>query len=37
MDHTNKGFWERFAFLYTMFMKKNEVTYDIICVILLRF
>jgi ubiquinone/menaquinone biosynthesis C-methylase UbiE len=30
MDNTNKGFWERFAFLYTRFMKKNDVTYDII-------
>ncbi|MDO5784579.1 MAG: class I SAM-dependent methyltransferase [Eubacteriales bacterium] len=30
-EHTNKGFWERFAFLYTRFMKKNDRTYEAIC------
>lgn len=30
-EHTNKGFWERFAFFYTRFMKKNDRTYEAIC------
>lgn len=30
-DSTNKGFWERFAFLYTRLMKKNDAAYDDIC------
>ncbi len=27
-DNTNKQFWEKFAFLYTSFMRKNDTTYD---------
>ncbi len=27
MDQSNKSFWERFAFLYTGFMKKNDSAY----------
>lgn len=30
-ERTNKGFWERFAFLYTRFMQKNDRTYEAIC------
>lgn len=30
-NDTNINFWERFAFLYTKFMKKNDKTYDLIC------
>lgn len=30
-DNTNKGFWERFAKIYTVFMDKNAVAYDVIC------
>lgn len=31
MDKANKRFWERFAFVYTGFMKKNDVVYDELC------
>lgn len=31
MDKSNRSFWERFAFLYTGFMKKNDRVYDEIC------
>ena len=30
-DNTNKSFWERFAKIYTIFMAKNDVAYDMIC------
>ncbi len=30
-DNTNKGFWERFAKIYTAFMTKNDTAYDVIC------
>lgn len=30
-DNTNKGFWEKVAKIYTIFMSKNDVTYDTIC------
>lgn len=30
-DNTNKGFWERFAKIYTAFMTKNDAAYDVIC------
>lgn len=30
-DATNKGFWERFAKIYTGFMAKNDAAYDAIC------
>lgn len=30
-DNTNKGFWERFAKIYTIFMAKNDTAYDVIC------
>lgn len=30
-DGTNKGFWERFAKIYTAFMTKNDAAYDVIC------
>lgn len=30
-DNTNKGFWERFAKIYTAFMAKNDTAYDVIC------
>jgi ubiquinone/menaquinone biosynthesis C-methylase UbiE len=31
MDKSNKRFWERFAFLYTGFMKKNDTAYTELC------
>ncbi len=31
MDKSNKRFWERFAFIYTGFMKKNAMVYDELC------
>ena len=31
MDKSNKSFWERFAFIYTGFMKKNDIVYDELC------
>jgi ubiquinone/menaquinone biosynthesis C-methylase UbiE len=31
MDKSNKRFWERFAFIYTGFMKKNNMVYDKLC------
>ena len=31
MDKSNKSFWERFAFIYTGFMKKNDRAYDELC------
>ena len=31
MDKSNKRFWERFAFIYTGFMKKNDMVYDELC------
>lgn len=30
-DNTNKGFWERFAKIYTAFMAKNSTAYEKIC------
>lgn len=30
-DNTNKGFWEKFAKIYTAFMNKNNTAYDVIC------
>lgn len=30
-DNTNKGFWEKFAKIYTSFMNKNGAAYDVIC------
>lgn len=30
-DNTNKGFWERFAKIYTAFMAKNNTAYEKIC------
>lgn len=30
-DNTNKGFWERFAKIYTAFMSKNDTAYEKIC------
>lgn len=33
-DFTNKGFWERFAKIYTAFMAKNNIAYEEICVML---
>lgn len=27
-DETNKNFWERFAGIYTGFMKKNDASYQ---------
>jgi ubiquinone/menaquinone biosynthesis C-methylase UbiE len=31
IDKSNKRFWERFAFIYTGFMKKNDMVYDELC------
>jgi ubiquinone/menaquinone biosynthesis C-methylase UbiE len=31
MNKSNKRFWERFAFIYTGFMKKNAMVYDELC------
>ena len=31
MDKSNKRFWERFAFIYAGFMKKNDIVYDELC------
>lgn len=31
MDKSNKRFWERFAFIYTGFMKKNDMVYADLC------
>lgn len=30
-DNTNRGFWERFAKIYTVFMAKNNTAYEKIC------
>lgn len=30
-DNSNKQFWERFAGIYTRFMKKNEASYQKLC------
>ncbi len=31
MDKSNKSFWERVAFIYTGFMKRNSMAYDELC------
>lgn len=36
-DKTNKNFWERFAFLYTPFMKKNHSSYKELCEIISKY
>lgn len=33
-DTTNKGFWEKFAKIYTLFMSKNDRAYEKICDVL---
>ena len=36
-DTTNKGFWEKFAKIYTLFMSKNDRAYEKICDVLMNY